>query len=196
MPRVALLGAAPTGQMFGGVPALAGRCIRDGPSRSTRACDGGCGAVPVCGFGARGRARRALWGSHERDAVRRGSAGFDQPERQDDDVLLRVRHEHGLRCHDGPATLPKSKAWQAVSAVITGLSAGSTYHYRIVAWNGGGTKDKTVGSDHTFTTAFPPDPPSGAVTRRRMSPGAAKRCRITAVRRVPQTGSGRHSGRA
>ena len=58
------------------------------------------------------------------------------------------------------ATLPKSKAWQAVSAVITGLSAGSTYHYRIVAWNGGGTKDKTVGSDHTFTTAFPPDPPS------------------------------------
>jgi hypothetical protein len=44
--------------------------------------------------------------------------------------------------------------------VITGLSASSTYHYRIVAWNGGGTKDKTVGSDHTFTTASPPDPPS------------------------------------
>jgi hypothetical protein len=59
------------------------------------------------------------------------------------------------------ATLPKSKAWQAVSAVITGLSAGSTYHYRIVAWNGGGTKDKTVGSDHTFTTPSPPDPPEG-----------------------------------
>ena len=57
------------------------------------------------------------------------------------------------------ATLPKSKAWQPVSAVITGLSAGSTYHYRIVAWNGGGTKDKTVGSDHTFTTPSPPDPP-------------------------------------
>jgi hypothetical protein len=58
------------------------------------------------------------------------------------------------------ATLPKSKAWQAVSAVIAGLSGGSTYHYRIVAWNGGGTKDKTVGSDHTFTTASPPDPQS------------------------------------
>jgi hypothetical protein len=57
------------------------------------------------------------------------------------------------------ATLPKSKAWQAVSAVITGLSAGSPYHYRIVAWNGGGTKDKTTGSDHTFTTASPPDSP-------------------------------------
>ena len=58
-------------------------------------------------------------------------------------------------------TLPKSKAWQAVSAEITGLSAGLTYHYRIVAWNGGGTKDKTVGSDHTFTTPSPPDPPEG-----------------------------------
>ena len=57
------------------------------------------------------------------------------------------------------ATLPKSKAWQAVSAMITGLSAGSPYHYRIVAWNGGGTKDMTVGSDHTFTTASPPDSP-------------------------------------
>jgi hypothetical protein len=51
-----------------------------------------------------------------------------------------------------------------VSAVITGLSPGSTYHYRIVAWNGGGTNDKTTGPDHTFTTAPPPsapgDPPS------------------------------------
>jgi hypothetical protein len=66
----------------------------------------------------------------------------------------------GYGATTGQATLPKSKAWQAVSAVITGLSASSTYHYRIVAWNGGGTKDKTVGSDHTFTTASPPDPPS------------------------------------
>src|SRR4029453_7949401 len=28
------------------------------------------------------------------------------------------------------ATLPKSKAWQAVSGPIAGLSPGSTYHYR------------------------------------------------------------------
>ena len=79
------------------------------------------------------------------------------------------------------ATLPKSKAWQAVSALITGSSsASSTYHYRIVAWNGGGTKDKTVGSDHTFTTASPPDlPPALArapVTRRLRSTRAAKCC--------------------
>ena len=63
------------------------------------------------------------------------------------------------------ATLPKSKAWQAVSAAITGLSAGSSYHYRIVAWNGGGTKDKTVGSDHTFTTASQPSPPEAGGTQ-------------------------------
>ena len=63
------------------------------------------------------------------------------------------------------ATLPKSKEWQAVSAVITGLSAGSTYHYRIVSWNGGGTKDKTVGSDHTFTTASPSNPPETGGTQ-------------------------------
>jgi hypothetical protein len=63
------------------------------------------------------------------------------------------------------ATLPKSKAWQAVSAAITGLSAGSTYHYRIVAWNGGGTKDKSVGSDHTFTTASPASPPETGGTQ-------------------------------
>jgi hypothetical protein len=66
----------------------------------------------------------------------------------------------GYGAKTAQATLPKSKAWQAVSAVITGVSARSTYHYRIVAWNGGGTKDRTVGSDHTFTTDSPPDPPS------------------------------------
>ena len=94
------------------------------------------------------------------------------------------------------ATLPKSKAWQAVSAVITGLSAGATYHYRIVAWNGGGTKDKTVGSDHTFTTASPPTRRRAPVTRHRMSPGAATRCRIRSARRVTRAGSGRRTGRA
>jgi hypothetical protein len=63
------------------------------------------------------------------------------------------------------AMLPKSKEWQAVSAEIPGLSAGSTYHYRLVAWNGGGTNDKTVGSDHTFTTLSLPDPPEGGGTQ-------------------------------
>ncbi len=93
-------------------------------------------------------------------------------------------------------TLPKSKAWQAVSAEITGLSAGLTYHFRIVAWNGGGTKDKTVGSDHTFTTASPDDQYSTPLPRRRMFPNAAAPSRTTAAMRVHQTDSGRRSARA
>jgi hypothetical protein len=57
-------------------------------------------------------------------------------------------------------TLPKSKAWQPVSVALSGLEPGSIYHYRLVAWNGGGTKDKTVGADRSFTTAAPPPDPS------------------------------------
>lgn len=58
------------------------------------------------------------------------------------------------------ATLAKSKSWKDVSAQLVGLQVGTTYHYRLVAWNGGGSKDKTVGADRSFITASPPpDPP-------------------------------------
>ncbi len=40
----------------------------------------------------------------------------------------------------------------AVSASLTGLTAGTTYHFRIVATNAGGTSE---GSDETFTTQLP-----------------------------------------
>jgi phosphodiesterase/alkaline phosphatase D-like protein len=43
----------------------------------------------------------------------------------------------------------------AVSAVVVGLSADTTYHFRIVAINSGGT---SAGSDHTFQTL--PNPPT------------------------------------
>jgi len=39
---------------------------------------------------------------------------------------------------------------------VTGLAAGTTYHFRLVATNGGGTAD---GPDRTFTTAPAPAPP-------------------------------------
>jgi hypothetical protein len=45
----------------------------------------------------------------------------------------------------------------AVSASVTGLAANTTYHFRIVATNSGGTSQ---GSDKTFTTL--PNPPSGS----------------------------------
>jgi Phosphoesterase family len=56
------------------------------------------------------------------------------------------------------ATLPGSgESPDAVSAPVTGLSANTTYHLRIVATNSGGT---SYGSDQSFTT--PPNVPSGS----------------------------------
>jgi hypothetical protein len=45
---------------------------------------------------------------------------------------------------------------QAVSRALTGLHAGTTYHYRLLATNSAGT---TVGADATFATAGSPPPP-------------------------------------
>ena len=47
-----------------------------------------------------------------------------------------------------------------VSANLTGLTAGTTYHFRVKAVNSVGT---TYGSDMTFTTLYPPPPTSGLV---------------------------------
>jgi len=46
-----------------------------------------------------------------------------------------------------------------VTASLTGLTPGTTYHYRIDATNGSGT---TVGNDGTFTTSAPPTVVTGA----------------------------------
>lgn len=46
---------------------------------------------------------------------------------------------------------------QSVSAAVSGLTAGTTYHFRIVATNADGT---TFGSDATFTTPSSAGPPS------------------------------------
>ena len=47
------------------------------------------------------------------------------------------------------------------TASLSGLTPGTTYHYRIVAYNAGNTD---VGGDHTFTTPNPPIPVTGAAT--------------------------------
>ena len=48
---------------------------------------------------------------------------------------------------------------QVVSATLTGLASGTTYHYRLIATNASGT---TVGTDLTFTTLGTPPPPSSS----------------------------------
>ncbi len=64
------------------------------------------------------------------------------------------------------ATLPGSgSSPERVTAAISGLSAGTTYHFRIVAENAA-TTTKGEGSDETFKTSAPPPPPA----RRRPSP--------------------------
>lgn len=47
---------------------------------------------------------------------------------------------------------------QTVSATISGLKPGQTYHYRLTASNGGGTG---VGDDMTLVTSRPPPGPGG-----------------------------------
>ena len=58
--------------------------------------------------------------------------------------------------HTTPMQTQNGNAVRAISANISGLSASHTYHFRIVAYNGGGT---AFGSDGTFTTLTATGPP-------------------------------------
>jgi hypothetical protein len=65
--------------------------------------------------------------------------------------------EYGTSTSYGTKTSSKSAgsgtASTGVSASVSGLTAGSTYHFRLVATNASGA---TYGSDQSFTTAGPP----------------------------------------
>jgi hypothetical protein len=67
-----------------------------------------------------------------------------------------VRFQYGTTASYGSTTPNQTKTGnttQNVTANISGLVANTTYHFRIVATNSGGTR---YGSDQTFTTAGPP----------------------------------------
>jgi N-acetylneuraminic acid mutarotase len=70
-----------------------------------------------------------------------------------------VYFQYGTTTSYGLTTAIQSKTgntYQNVSAPIGGLTASTTYHFRIVATNGAGTR---YGSDSTFTTLSPTGPP-------------------------------------
>jgi hypothetical protein len=70
-----------------------------------------------------------------------------------------VYFQYGLTTSYGSNTAMQTRTGntvQAISANISGLSASTTYHFRIVAHNAGGI---AVGSDRTFTTLSATGPP-------------------------------------
>ena len=73
-----------------------------------------------------------------------------------------------------------------VSATLSGLAAGTTYHYRLVATNASGT---TMGADRAFTTAAPPPPappPPPAVPAPPAPPAVTEPPRIAADTIAPR----------
>jgi hypothetical protein len=74
-------------------------------------------------------------------------------------LATNVYFQYGTTTSYGLATATQSKTgntYQNVAANISGLTASTTYHFRIVATNSAGTK---YGSDRTFTTLSATGPP-------------------------------------
>jgi hypothetical protein len=74
-------------------------------------------------------------------------------------LITTVYFQYGTTTSYGHATANQTKTghtYQNVSDIIGGLTASTTYHFRIVATNGAGTR---YGSDRTFTTLSPTGAP-------------------------------------
>ena len=79
-------------------------------------------------------------------------------------ITTTVHFQYGTTSNYGSTTANRTYAGnmtQSVSANITGLSPNTTYHFRLVGTNNGGTR---FGSDRTFTTSSVTGPPIVATT--------------------------------
>ncbi len=80
---------------------------------------------------------------------------------EDDDA--RYRFEYGTTAGYGTTTpwreLDKREASYQVSRAISGLSAGTTYNFRVVASDDDGDRPAVYGANQSFTTATCPLPP-------------------------------------
>jgi hypothetical protein len=74
--------------------------------------------------------------------------------------------QYGTTTSYGAKTTPSDagagSSDQAVSANLTGLQSGTTYHYQLVTVSSAGT---TAGADQTFTTTTPPTVTTGAASK-------------------------------
>jgi hypothetical protein len=95
-----------------------------------------------------------------------------------DGFATSARFDYGTSTSYGHSTSPvaagSGSSPVAASAPITGLSAGTTYHYRIVALSNG--MPSAFGSDHTLTTSPPAHPTAttGAATNVGVSSATVK----------------------
>jgi streptogramin lyase len=92
----------------------------------------------------------------------------------DQDQATTFRIEYGPTPLYGSATadvaVPAGPGAQTVAAPVTGLSPNTTYHFRVVATNAGGT---TYGPDATFATTPPGAPSATAQTATCVTPTSA-----------------------
>jgi DNA-binding beta-propeller fold protein YncE len=63
---------------------------------------------------------------------------------------------HSAPCVPAAGSIPADSSEHSVSAQVTGLTAGSTYHFRLVAANANDVSEPNAGEDATFQT--PPTP--------------------------------------
>jgi hypothetical protein len=88
--------------------------------------------------------------------------GIVNPEGQE----ARYSFEYGTEEYNYSGSTPELSAGSGsspvnVSSAVTGLSPGTTYHYRVIADGAGGI---AAGADHTFKTTGTPPPPPPSVT--------------------------------